>query len=122
MFEEVADWVLAVVGDTYTPARGQWVESTLTADKYYLVVKGAGGLSPMVDVRKPKFSIILIGRRDKREDSGKILQDMELLMKASLGDSKPCGSASLKAMGEPIGPGFTTENRAWSQVDFEVLI
>jgi hypothetical protein len=25
-------------------------------------------------------------------------------------------------MTEPVGPGFTTENRAWAQDDFEIII
>lgn len=115
-------WVAAALGSaTYTYAYGMWVETAQTAGNSYCVVQSTGGVAPDVEDRRPRYRVILLGRRNERGDSQMVLEDAEALMQASFGDSAPCGAANIRAIGEPIGPGFTTENRAWAQVDFEVL-
>ena len=116
------EWVAAALGQAaYIYAYGMWVETAQTAANSYCVVQSTGGAAPDVEDRRPRYRVILLGRRNERGDSELVLADAELLMQASLGDSAPCGAANVRAIGEPVGPGFTTENRAWAQVDFEVL-
>lgn len=119
MLVELRDWIGTII-DGYTYSYGQWVESAATDIDMYCVVQAAGGPGAEVDVRHPRFRVILLGRRNERGDSQKIMADADALVAACLGDSLPCGAARLGA-GEPSGPGFTTENRAWAGIDFNII-
>lgn len=120
---DVKEWVSSIVGQSaYTYTYGMWVETTATHANWYCVIQATGGAAPDVEDRRPRYRVILLGRRNERSDGVKVLADAEALMQASLGGITPCGAANIRAMGEPIGPGFTTENRAWAQIDFEVLL
>lgn len=120
MLVEFRDWVGTVI-DGYTFVYGQWVETSATDSNWYCVVQAAGGPAPVVDTRYPRFRVILLGRRNAREDAQQLIDAAEALIEAGMGDSLPCGAANVRAMSEVTGPGFTTENRAWVQVDFEVI-
>lgn len=120
MLVEFRDWVrTAITG--YAFAYGQWVETSAVDSNRYCVVQGAGGPGPVVDTRYPRFRVVLLGRRNAREDAQQVIADANALILAGMGDSLPCGAANVRAMGEVSGPGFTQENRAWCQVDFEVI-
>lgn len=119
---EFENWIKSILGSaTYTYQKGMWVESAATAAILYCCIQGAGGPAPDVEDRRPRYRVILLGRRGERADGTRVLADAEALMQATMGDSAPCGAANVRATGEPVGPGFTTENRAWVQVEFEVL-
>lgn len=120
MLVEFRDWIGTVLAG-YTFAYGMWVETDATAAIRYCVVRASGGSAPSVDDRYPRFRVILLGRRGQRQDAEQLIADAQALMSASLGDSGPCGAANVRAITEPSGPGFTTENRAWVQVDFETI-
>ena len=120
MFEEFADWLKAVLGDSYEYARGQWVDSTTSDSKFYCSIQGAGGPMPDVDDRRPRYRVILLGPKNGRQHASALQADVEKIMEASLSGVVPCGAASIRAIGEPSGPGYTTENRAWVSVTFQV--
>lgn len=74
-----------------------------------------------VDIRRLRFKVILLGPKGVRKHVVDVGNSIETLAQVALGDSVPCGAASVRAIGEPIGPGYTTENRAWYSLDLEVL-
>lgn len=121
MLTEFKDWAKAVLGPAYTYAMGMWVETPATADASFCVIQSTGGPAPDVEDRRPRYRVVLLGRRGQPGDSESIYAAAQALMDAALGESVPCGAASVRAITEPAGPAFTTENRAWVQVDFEVL-
>ena len=121
LLTDVRDWVMAALPAGYT-SKFAWVEASADAAKRYCVVQQAGGSGPVVETRYPRFRVILLGRRNERADAEQILADIEGLVQAAMGDSAPCGAASIRAVTEPVGPGFTTENRAWAQVDFQSIL
>lgn len=123
LLTDVRDWVMATLPAGYT-AQFAWVESSQPADavKRYCIVQQMGGSGPVVETRYPRFRVVLLGRRNERGDAQQILADIEGLMQAAMGDSTPCGAANIRAITEPVGPGFTTENRAWAQVDFQSIL
>ena len=121
MLTEFKEWAQTVLGTSYTYAMGMWVETTATANTSYCVIQGAGGPTPDVEDRRPRFRVVLLGRRAQPGDSQAVYAAAQALVEASLGASAPCGAASVRAITEPVGPAFTTENRAWVQVDFQVL-
>ncbi len=120
MLVEFRNRVGTIITD-YAFMYGQWVEASAVDGNSYCVVQASGGPAPVVDTRYPRFRVVLLGRRNRREDAQQLMNDANALIVAGMGDSLPCGAANVRAMGEPSGPGFTVENRAWVQVDFEVI-
>ena len=120
MLVDFRNWVGTVITG-YAFAYGQWVEASAVDSNWYCVVQAAGGPAPVVDTRYPRFRVILLGRRNERDDAPQLFEAANALIEAGRGDSLPCGAANVRAMGETVGPGYTTENRAWVQVDFEVI-
>lgn len=120
---DVRNWVVAALPADYL-AMFSWVESSRPEDaaSRYCIVQQTGGAGPIVETRYPRFRVLLLGKRNERSDAQKVMTDIEALLQAAMGDAVPCGAASIRAITEPVGPGFTTENRAWAQVDFEIII
>lgn len=122
MFDAFVTWLqLTLATSEYTFSRGMWLETTELQTRRIAAVLQTGGLAPDVDDRRVRFRLILLGPRNDRSAAPLLLTDMEALMTASLGDSRPCGAASVRAITEPVGAAYTTENRAWYSLDFEVL-
>lgn len=121
MIEAVKDWI-EVRLPNYRFAFNQWVEIVGIANQKYAVIQQAGGSPTAVDVRRGRFRVVLMGRRGERGDSKEIMQDADSLIQSSLANTgDPCGAASIRVMGEYTGAAFTTEDRAWVQLDFEVI-
>lgn len=121
MMEELKQWLADLnLSQTYTNFTGEWVEDKQSANKFYLVVRQDGGSAPFVDVRNPRFGIVLIGRRNTRSDAKHLYDDANAIMQAVIDGVIPCGSANITAMGEPVGPGFTNEGRAFYQLNLQV--
>lgn len=118
--DDLRDWFALMLPD-YTLALGQWVEPPNGDTSRYVVIQAAGGGAPVLDVRYPRFRVILLGRRQHPEDAPGIMTDAGALVTAGIEDSRPCNAALLRATGEPTGPGLTTENRAWASFTIEVI-
>lgn len=121
MFDHLFDWIKTVLGDKYKYSRGMWVDHASLSDEFICALHQAGGMAPDVDDRRPRYRLILLGPRNGRQHVVEVQTDMDSLAQAALGDSAPCGAASVRAVGEAVGPGYTTENRAWFSLDLEVL-
>lgn len=123
MYEAVKDWIEGFLGSRYIYAQGQWVESEENYEKSFCVIASDGGQKPMVDVRRGNFRVILVGARGVREQSQSLYADASALIDAAISDDRvlPCGAANISSLGEPVGPGFTVEQRCWYQVNFEVI-
>jgi hypothetical protein len=99
-----------------------WIDSPSVNGAFIASVQQMGGPAPDVEDRVIRFKVILLGPRDGRKHVVAVEQTMESLAQAALGDSSPCGAASVRAVGEAVGPGYTSENRPWYSLDFEVLL
>lgn len=121
MYEAFVDWLAAVLGETYEVSSGQWVDSPDLGGTWIAAVVQNGGPPVDVDDRRQRYRVILLGPRNGRQHVTTINQNIESLVQAVLGDAVPCGAASVRAIGEPVGPGYTTENRAWYSLDLQVL-
>lgn len=105
----------------YAVSLGAWSEQGETnRNIWFCAIISNGGAPIDVDDRRKRFRIVLAGRRDTPEDKLQVSEDMELIVQATLGDTAPCDAAAIRAMGEPIGPGTTAENRAWYSLDLQV--
>ena len=122
MFDAFVAWMqLTILESTYVYSRGMWMDTDQTLGRYIAAVLQSGGSAPDVDDRRARYRVILLGPRNTRNAAPQISADLEALALAALGNSRPCGAASVRAIGEPVGAGYTTENRAWYSLDFEVL-
>lgn len=120
MLVNFQQWVSAIIGTGYTYSIGMWQESTADAGKKYCAIRqNAPGMN--ADDRALTFTVTLIGRRDQRGDSQVLLTDAEKMVQAVIDGTKPCEAAGIRLMAGPNGPGATTENRSWVQVDFQTV-
>lgn len=118
MFENFAQWVESILGAEYQYSRGAWTETPNLQS--ICAIYGTGGPATDVEDRRPRYRVLLVGPRNQRQAAIQLQADIESLMQSALNGDKPCGAASLRAIGEPSGPGYTTENRAWLSVDFQL--
>lgn len=119
MFDEMADWLESILPD-YIISSGMWVDHPGVYDRFICSLQSSGGSAIDVDDRRPRFRILLLGPREGREHVGKVQVDAERLLLETYQGEPPCGAAVLRAMGEVTGPGYTTENRPWCQVDLQI--
>lgn len=121
MFDQLLEWVKSVLGESYEYSAGMWIDHASLSEKSICAIHGNGGPAPDVDDRRQRFRVLILGPRNGRENRPALQADIEKLAQATMDDSRPCGAASVRGIGEPIGPGYTTENRAWYSLDVEVL-
>lgn len=121
MYEAFVDWLNAALAGAFEISTGQWVDGPELRDTWIAAVQQNGGPPVDVDDRRQRFRVLLLGPRNGRQHVGTLNQHIETLVQTTLGDAVPCGAAAVRAMGEPVGPGYTTENRAWYSLDLQVL-
>lgn len=120
MFLNVRDWLSAVLPD-YMVTFGQYIDTDQTASRYIASIHGTGGPPTSVDTRRKRYHVRLYGRKNQRGDSLKILEDVEKISTAAIDHIElPCGAANVQVITEPVGPGYTEENRPFFTIDFEV--
>lgn len=120
MYDAFTDWVKAVLGSGYQYRHGAWEETEQLKTSMVCSFHATGGAAPDVDDRRPRYRVLLLGPRGDRAAAQAIKNDIHSLAQAALGDTLPCGAAGIRALGEPAGPGYTTENRAWWSLDFQI--
>ncbi|HHM9014201.1 TPA: hypothetical protein ACRNSF_005800 [Pseudomonas aeruginosa] len=120
-YDAFQDWLASILGEGYQYSRGMWVDHPSLDSAFIAAIQQTGGPATQVDVRRLRFKVILLGPKGVRKHVVDVGNSIETLAQVALGDSVPCGAASVRAIGEPIGPGYTTENRAWYSLDLEVL-
>ena len=121
MIQEMQEWVSAHL-PTYKPFIGQWEDSPALADEFMFAVQGSGG-TPQIDTRYDIVRLLLLGPRNGRQHQLQVLSDANLLINSTMveGAIIPCGAANLRALGGPVGPSLTTENRVCVSVPFQII-
>lgn len=119
MFSELKEWIESLLGTEYQYPLGQWVENPELG--FACVIIGNGGSPVDMDIRRPRFKVMLLGPREQRYQAHKIINDIDNLIQLAIDSNPPCGAATIRAVTEPTGPGYTTENRAWVSVDFQII-
>lgn len=121
MFDELVDWIAVILGTDYQYSRGMWVDHPAIKNLFVCSVQATGGPAVDVEDRRPRFRVLLFGPENGRQHAQQVQADAEKLIAAAIDGAPPCGAASIRAMTDAIGPGFTAENRAWVQIDFQVI-
>ena len=118
MYDALVDWLETILPD-YQMSRGMWVDNPALNDLFICAVQASGGPAIDVDDRRPRYRVILLGPRNGRQHAAQVQADAEAIQAATMA-GQPCGAASIRAMSEPTGPGYTQENRAHMQLDLQI--
>lgn len=120
MFDDFVDWLVSILPTEYAVSVGMWQDTPQL--EFVAAVRQAPAGAPVVDTRTARYEVTLVGPRNRRDQQGKILADAAALVATAIArETMPCGAAHVRSMGEPMGPGLTTENRAWARLTFEVI-
>lgn len=112
---KLQDWL-----STAVYFRGPWIDDSGNRDKYMVSLAGSGGGGSGVFTRKQNIRVILLGPIDGNT------QTLDEIAAATLsrtitGDYQACGIAQIEVIGGIIGPGITTENRPWCEINFQLI-
>ena len=106
-YDAFQDWLASILGEGYQYSRGMWVDHPSLDSAFIAAIQQTGGPPTQVDIRRLRFKVILLGPKGVRKHVVDVGNSIETLAQVALGDSVPCGAASVRAIGEPIGPGYT---------------
>lgn len=125
MLLDFQEWIVGLLaGQEFSEVVGTWIESNAEAGSRYCAVMAAGGPAATVQVRRPRFQVILLGKRGNPPgETQAVLAGAETISDIVVNTSGPwpCGAANVQLVGELTGPGFTEENRPWVRLDFQVI-
>lgn len=123
MIDALENWVTSLtLSQSYQLFIGEWVEARQDENKFYLMIRNDGGPAPGPDIRWQTFGVVLVGRRNKRSDAEFLKLDANAIIEAAIAHEViPKCSVIVNALGEPVGPGFTTEGRAFYQLNLQVI-
>ena len=121
LFDWLGDVMGAVVVPQFKIVDGGLPASNMMTKDFLCVVQGRGGAPIDVDDRKPNYRVLLLGREKTRSDVATVRSAEGAIVQAILDESAPCGMAGIKAMGEPVGPAYTAEDRAWMSLDLQLI-
>lgn len=119
MYNEFKEWVESSLGAQYQYSVGEWTDDKKLG--FVCAIYGMGGAAVDMDVRRPRFKVLLVGPRGERNQAHTVLNHANQLIQLTIDSDPPCGAASIRAITEPSGPAYTTENRAWVSVDFQII-
>ena len=115
------DWIQGVIGTSQSYAYGEWVDRPDLKDKRIVAIAEDGGAAPLMDVRRQRFRVLLLSKAEGRSDVMSIRADAQALINAAWEMPPPECAAYIAATGAIVGPGFTTDDRAWFDVRFDVI-
>lgn len=123
--DEVLAWIMAVPEFAgYVPSRGMWVESASLDDKRILALYGEGGGNPGVIERYPRVRVLILGKRGERNVAGAVAElaaHAELLALRTFTEYRAECVAQFRMLGDIVGPGYTTEDRPWLEINLELI-
>lgn len=123
-YNDFITWFTATPGaDLYTRARGMWVDNDSNAQKRFAVFTFQGGAKPDVDLISPVIDVLILGKRGERGVAG-ALPEIEEFVYALVARSMTsvCSGriTGIAAIGLPVGPNFTAEDRPWYRLSFRL--
>ena len=120
MYDQFTEWLKAILGGHYQYRHGQWEETESLFTQSICVIQARGGAAIDVDDRRPRFRVFLLGPRNERGAAQNLKNDIYAIAQATIDMDPPCGAASIRAIAEPAGAGYTTENRAYWLLDLQI--
>lgn len=122
MVVEFVDWLRALLPSDYVPFVGAWQDTAQNKGQFLFAVQQEPSSAPVVDVQRANYRVVLLGPQNGREYQLRIMQDAQALVNDAIERAIiPCGAAHVTSGGSAMGPGLTTENRAWAQLNFQLI-
>lgn len=124
MYNELKEWIESLLSSQFLDCEYQYSFGEWTDDEslgFVCAIYGMGGAAVDMDVRRPRFRVLLVGPKASRHQAHALINHVNQLIQLTIDSDPPCGAASIRALSEPAGPGYTTENRAWVSVDFQII-
>lgn len=122
MVVEFVDWLRDLLPAEYVPFVGAWQDTKQNQYQFLFAVQQENSSAPIVDYQRANFRVILLGPQNGREHQLRIMQDAQDLINAAIARATiPCGAAHVTSSGSAMGPGLTTEYRAWAQLNFQLI-
>lgn len=122
MLEDFKLWVDEYVSGYDKTYFNVWREPPSEAKNTVMLIQDAGGARPYGDVTFPIIRLFLFGKTDDAGYNGKIYTDQSILERAAMEiKTLPCGATGVKIVARPTSPGLTKEERAWTQIDFQLI-
>jgi hypothetical protein len=118
----VRDWLEAFVSTAgYTISRGMW-EETNNSTKKFVAVWSESGRTPNGDVQYPHIRVIVTGRANGRAlgDTEEAELFAESLFDAAIENFSTSCMMQIRPIGSVMGPYYTTTNRPWLEINFEL--
>lgn len=120
MYDAFVAWLKGILGAGYQYRHGQWVDAEHLSSQSICLIQASGGAAIDVDDRRPSFRVLLLGPQGERGAAQEIKADIYALAQATIEAEPPCGAALVRAMTEPTGPGYTTEDRAYWLLSLQI--
>lgn len=119
------DWFAATPGsNAYMLARGRFDDSTELSGQRVAVVQQMGGRAPQLTLEFPQVRLILMGVRDGRSVPGEV-PAIETFAQAVFDRAWEVPRIDclmqINRLGSIMGPYYTTEDRPWYSLNFEVI-
>lgn len=119
--EAFVDWLGDKVTE-FTPTRGLWIESQDMADARWLSIWQTPAGAPSGDAARINIRVVLTGRRQAPEDMILVERTAQALGRDAIDNYRTACIANIRAMGLPQGPFYSTENRVYYELNFEILM
>lgn len=101
--------------------RGQLKDDATTPGQRLISVLAVGG-TPGVLLDKNLVCVMVLGPQNNPAGEMAAIEDaLTALTKRVKDDYKACGIAQIAVIGGIIGPGLTTENRPWYEINLELI-
>ena len=122
MVVEFKDWLMALLPAGYVPFIGMWQDVKQNQGQFLVSITQEQAGGPSADVQRANYRVILLGPQNGREHQLKIMNDAQQLIESAISRAIiPCGAAHVTSLGSAMGPGLTAENRAWAQLNFQLI-
>lgn len=103
--------------------RGIWKDNATNKSKRLVSVMAVGGPAGGVLLDQVNYRVLLLGPQDPPAGESEALHDvLTALCKRLKIDYSACEIAQIRVIGGIIGPGLTTENRPWYEINLQLLI
>ena len=124
--QEFYEWLQSYADlSGYQVSRGAFVESEENAGQRFIVLQSMGGRTPGVIERYPAIRMLVMGSRYERQVSNGIVE-LENFASGLIGfandNFKTDCFTQLRPASDIIGPGYTTEDRPWYELNFEIIV
>ncbi len=122
MVAEFTEWLALHLPTGYVPFIGMWADTPQNKTQFILSVQQNAGGTPVVDLQRANYRVVLLGPQQGREYQLQVMAHAQGLINAAIEHAIiPCGAAHVISSGAAMGPGLTTENRAWAQLNFQLI-